>query len=186
MSFIPRIVHSCDQLNLEPREHRFEGPPPRARPSDRLEPFLALGEVPDEFAHETRRRGVSFELAAVVVVERSLLDDDFRSRDLASLLTAIDDAANSVRAVSPISEAQRAYLRALRATPPSTVRSLRPAVIALPMRIIGRVGSTTLRRHLRADLLDSAFAWECAAMTAGQTMTEWAAFAAMGLLSSRR
>lgn len=186
MNFNPRIVRPSDRADAQPDEVRFEGPPPRARPSDRLEPWHASGEARDELARAARARGVAVEIAAIVVVERSLLDEEFGRRGLASLVPELDAAARAAKIQAALSEPQRAYLHALCSHRMANASAAMPALVALPMRLTERVAATTLDGHLRCELLDSALTWERAAVTRGQTMTEWAGFAALDVLSSRR
>lgn len=122
----------------------------------------------------------------IVVVERALLDEEFARRGLASLMPALDDAARAARVEVPLAEPQRAYLRALSSGRKHAAPDATSTFVALPMRLTDRVASATLDACLRTELLDSALAWERAAVAAGKTMSEWAAYAALGAVASRR
>ncbi|MGD0713483.1 MAG: hypothetical protein ABSB24_04780 [Gaiellaceae bacterium] len=137
-------------------------------------------------AHAARERCVAFETAAVVVVERSLLDDEFARRGLAPLMPVLDEAARAAKVEVALAEPQRAYLRALYPSRNGATSNTMPALVVLPMRLTDRVASATLEACLRAQLLDSALGWERAAVAAGLTMSEWATWAALDAVASRR
>lgn len=175
-----------DRIDEDPDEPRFDRPVPRARPSDRLEPWPSSAAALKALARAARERCVAFETAAVVVVERSLLDDEFARRGLAPLTPVLDEAARAAKVEVALAEPQRAYLRTLCSSRAGTVSNTMPALVLLPMRLTDRVASATLDACLRAELLDSALAWERAAVAAGLTMSEWAAWAALDSVASRR
>jgi hypothetical protein len=184
---MPRLhVVQADRIDGDPDEPRFDRPPPRARPSDRLEPWPSSAAARKALAHAAREQCVAFETAAVVVVERSLLDDEFARRGLAPLTPVLDEAARAAKVEVALAEPQRAYLRALYPSRNSAAPNTMPAPVVLPMRLTDRVASATLEACLRAELLDSALAWERAAVAAGLTMSEWAAWAALDAVASRR
>jgi hypothetical protein len=183
MSFQPRLVSSNDS-NTPPRSEdraRFDGPPPRARPGDRLEPWPASVTARAPLAEAATREGINPDLAAILIVERTLLDEDFTRRGLDGLVPALDTRARSTVVEVVLSEAQRAYLRAICKQRIVQLQDGTRHLLAIPMRLTERITADTLDEHLRCELLPSAILWERAAVATGRTMSEWAAFAAHDL-----
>jgi len=152
----------------------FDAPAPTARPSERCEPW----PVDDQgrlrsLAAAAAERGVSLELAAIVVVERSLLADDLAARGHEEMAVRLDAEAARASVTIELSEQLSAYLCALSGHNRDGSRSL-PRLIALPMRLTERLGTEGGAARLEAPLLESALRWERAAVLEGRTMSEWA------------
>src|SRR5260221_11821273 len=102
-------VVQADRIDGDPDEPRVDRPLPRARPSARLEPWPSSAPARKALAHAARERCVAFETAAVVVVERSLLDNELARRGLAPLTPVLDEAARAAKVEFALAEPQRAY-----------------------------------------------------------------------------
>jgi hypothetical protein len=125
-------------------------------------PFvLAAREVP-----------IAFELAAVVTVERCLLENDLLLLARSGAAAALDAAGAGAAVSSELSEPSSAYLAALDGTGGGAVQT--PAMLTLPMRLGDRIGARNVVELLDPRLLHSAIAWERAAVLSGRTMSEWA------------
>jgi hypothetical protein len=185
MSFTPRVISPTTDPSERVEEPRYEGTTPKARPSDRLEPWKASEGSRSALARAAQAEGVAFELAAVVVVERSIVDQEFTTAGLDALLDDLDLEAEQTKVEMALSEPQHAYLRTLCA-PRAEAWSRAPALVAIPMRLTDRMRSDILDEHLRPDLLRSALVWERAAVATGRSMSEWAALAALELVANRR
>lgn len=174
-------LHLVTEHDVEtyPEDEWFDGPPPRTRPSDRLEPWPSSPDALDALARAARERQIPFATAAAVIVERSLLDTELHRRGLSSLIPALDQRARAAQVTLALTEPQRAYLRAISTSRFGAAVDETPALVALPMRLSDRVAVATLDECLRPELLDSALIWEQAAAASGQSMSEWAAFAAL-------
>lgn len=144
----------------------------RARPADRCEPWTPhrTSEV-GPIAVAAAAAGLDTNLAAVLIVERRLIEVEFglARRDLD--LPRLDDAAAAAQVEMELSAASADYLRALR--PRVGASSPAPASFRLPMRLGDRILRVGLERLLRPQVLESAVSWERASMLAGQTMSEW-------------
>jgi hypothetical protein len=175
-SFVPRIVHGTEIVS---RDRRFDAPLPHTRPGDRVDPWPVRDEAAlRPLAAAARSRCLPTETSAVLVIERALLDDDDLLMRAAGTPTALDAAAAAARVTIALSEPQSAYLATLRGACTGRDSSL-PRLIPIPMRLTERIGDGGVERLLRAELLDSALAWEQAAVLAGRTMAEWAMRAAL-------
>lgn len=173
------LVSSADCSDPLLETARFDGPPPRTRPSDRLEPWPCSSEALQALGQAAHAKRIPFATAAVVVVERTLLDIEFRTRGMAEMLSLLDERARAEQVILALAEPQRAYLRAISSPHPTAATT--PTLIALPMRLRDRVAVATLEACLRPELLDFALTWERAAIATGRSMSEWAAFAALEL-----
>ncbi len=186
MSFHPRIIRSSDAETQEgEHESHFDGPPPRARPSDRLEPWRTGADARAALAQAAADERVDVDLAATLVVERALLEADLREHSLGSLATALDACARATTVEVALSEGQRAYLRVL-CEPRRRTAATQGRLLAIPMRLTERISAETLDEHVRPDLLSSALLWERAAVARGRTMSEWAMLTALELLATNR
>jgi hypothetical protein len=141
--------------------------------------MLPSAEQAELLALAATEERVDFSLAAVVVVERMLIEEDLRLAGHGPALTILDGAASATRVMVELSEPTSAYLRALEGGSAAASR-VRDSV-RLPMRLTERVGARTLERLLDARMLRSALAWERAAVLSGRTMSEWAALAIAAL-----
>jgi hypothetical protein len=171
-----------ERTGSEPLERRrFDGPPPLARPSDRLEPWLLeTGSPLVAFADAAFQRGLPFQTAVTVMLERQLIAEVLASRGLARLLPDLDRTARAATVECELSDGLAAYLRALSSRSRDLERTP-PHIVAIPMRLGERLGEgDAIVARLEPRLLESALAWERAAALRGLTMTEWAALAALG------
>ena len=162
----------------------FDGPLPESRPSDRLEPWIIGVQTAADFAAAAIELGVPFQLAAIVVVERTLAEADLEACGAAGVIRHLDATAQASAVALELSEPQSAYLRALsrplseRLVGSSRESRLRRSV-ALPMRLTERIGAADIDQLLKSDAIASALAWERAAVLEGRTMSEWAALRAL-------
>jgi hypothetical protein len=162
-------------------EHGFEAPTPRARPADRCEPWpVEDGPQLRALAAAAASCGISTQLAAVLVVERVLLEGELAAYGRDELTGLLDAAAGRARVAIELSEPLSAYFAALSPRRQGEEGSL-PQVLALPMRLTERIGVRGGCLRLEAALLASALAWERAAVLEGRTMSEWAFVMALGL-----
>lgn len=163
-------------------ERGFEAPPPTARPADRCERW-AIEEAPGlrALAGAAARDGVSFGLAAVLVVERRLLAVELAMHGLdAELGRRLDVEASRAKVKVELSDSLSAYLAALSGHGRDSAGST-PRSVALPMRLTERILARQTRPEFDAALLPSALMWERAAVLEGRTMSEWAALKALEL-----
>jgi hypothetical protein len=175
-TFVPRLVYGTEIVS---RDRRFDAPLPRTRPADRVDPWPVRDNAAlRPLVAAARARRLPIETSAVLVIERALLEDDDLLMRPAGTPTALDAAAAAAHVTIALSEPQRAYLATLRGACTSHDSSL-PRLIRIPMRLTDRIGDGGVERLLRADLVDSALAWEQAAVLAGRTMAEWAMCAAL-------
>jgi hypothetical protein len=144
---------------------RFDGPPPLARPSDRLEPWLLeSGPSLIAFADAAYQLGVPFQTAVSVVLERQLLGEALARNGMATVVADLDAQAQVSTVECELSDGLAAYVR----------------VLSPRSRDFERLGgSDSIVARLDSRLLDSALAWERAAALRGLTMTEWAGLAAL-------
>ena len=150
----------------------WDAPPPLARPADRCEPWPLDEPAARSLARAAAELGIAFELAAVITVERSLLEDDIRTLHLDDPAATLEAKARAAVVTGELSEPLSAYLGSLDRS--ARGRAYPSNVLVLPMRLSERIGSCGPAFHLEASLLPSAIAWERASVLAGRTMTEWA------------
>lgn len=172
------------------------------RAGDRHEPWtLPAGDALHALADAAAAAGVEFELAVRLCVERALVREDLRAAgaDLARL----DALAAAADVAAPVNAADCAYLRRLtRRDPAPQRRELGDAVIVgLPARLSARLltalpalageapggAAAEALDDLLADAnadVESALAWEIAAVLDGRTISEWAPLAALRALAA--
>lgn len=175
------LVSAAPEIDAGPFERgRFDGPPPLARPSDRLEPWLLeSGPSVIAFANAAYQRGVPFQTAVSVVLERQLLGEVLGRNGIATVVAILDAQAQVATVECELSDGLAAYVRVLSPRSRDFERAS-PRIVALPMRLSERLdGSDSIVPRLDSRLLDSALAWERAAALRGLTMTEWAGLAAL-------
>jgi hypothetical protein len=153
----------------------WDAPPPLARPADRCDPWPVDPAAVEPLAGAARRRGIAFELAAVVTVERALIGQDLDVLGLADRTPFLDADAASAAVTRELSEPASAYLAALDRS--GQVHVCTGGIVALPTRLRERIASHSPAMLLEAELLEYAIAWERAALLAGRTMSEWALLA---------
>lgn len=143
------------------------------RPTDALEPWR-VEAVPgvQRLADAAAKRGVAFDTAAAVVVERSLV---VRELGLEPIVTDLDRRAAAARPRRSLCAASAAYLRELgNAAAPQVQHGGAIVVLSLPARLNDRIATpSALSGLLDPGGLGSALSWERAAVTAGSTLTEW-------------
>jgi hypothetical protein len=163
------------------RDPGFDAPAPKARPSDRCEPWPTDDDDRlTSLAGAAAELGVSLDLAVIVVVERSLVADDLVDRARDEIVERLDAEAAKAFVAIELSEPLSAYLCALTSYDRAAARLL-PRLIALPMRLTERIGAQGPTARLDAALLKSALSWERAAVLQGRTMSEWATLKALEL-----
>jgi len=157
-----------------------DGPPPLARPSDRLEPWLLETSPPlIAFADAAFQRGLPFQTAAGVALERHLIGEALSRIGLARLVDDLDAKAQVATVECELSDGLAAYVRVLSSRGRDLERTP-PRIVALPMRLSERLGAgDSIAEGFEPQLLNSALAWERAAALRGLTMTEWAGLAAL-------
>lgn len=143
-----------------------------ARPADRTETWTPEPPSGKELAQAAARVGVDPNLAAVLVVERALIEAEHGERCEVIDVPRLDSVAAVAQVNFELSGLSADYLRALgrpagTPTPPLVT-------IRLPMRLRERVLRFGIDPLLRTEVLSSALGWERAAVLAGLTMTEWA------------
>jgi len=152
----------------------WDAPAPLARPADRCEPWPLDPRRATGFLQGARAAGLAVELAAVIAVERLLLEEDLHQLGLGKASTVLDALAGQARVRRELSEPASAYLASLECDRRASSRT--PAMLALPARLRERIGAREAAELLDARMLASAIAWERAAVLSGRTMSEWALF----------
>jgi hypothetical protein len=155
--------------------------PPLTRPGDRLEGWPATRAVVLRMHAAAERSSVASPTAFAIVVERALIERDLEQRGLAQRAGDLDAIAVRATVKTPISDGLSEYLRVLydhRAEVGAP-----PPLVPIPMRLTERISAAVLDELLNPDLFPSALRWERAAAVSGLTMTEWAAFALLDLVS---
>lgn len=145
----------------------------RARPSDRCEPWTAQDESLVDLHAAAVSARINSNLAAILVVERSLLESELRNIAPPQATILLDTQATDAQVEMELTAASADYLRTLACS--ATVISASPdGVLKLPMRLSDRILRFGLSQLIQPELLESAISWERAAVLSGQTMTEWA------------
>jgi hypothetical protein len=180
MSFVGRslslVTPSTSDEALALERPAFDAPPPRARPSERFEPWPIAEETARPLAEAAARRGLLPETAGPILIERALLEEDFAARRLGGMTVRLDELAARAEVEIELSEAQSAYLRALsRGSAKQAVAH--PRLLPVPMRLTERLGEEGIAKRLAPGPLGAALLWERAAVLSGRTMSEWATLA---------
>lgn len=176
-----RVVDGEGREAVGEFDRGFEAPLPTTRPADRCEPW-SIEEGPELRALAAAASGgVSFGLAAVLVVERRLLAVELATHGLdAELARRLDADAACAKVTVELSASLSAYLAALSGQDRDPAGST-PRFLALPMRLTERILALQVRPQFDAALLPSAVIWERAAVLEGRTMSEWAALKVLEL-----
>lgn len=153
----------------------FDAPPPRARPSERFEPWPLAEETARPLAEAAASHGLPPETAGPLLIERALLVEDFAALGLGARTARLDELAARAGVEIELSEAQSAYLRVLARG--SAKAAACPRLLPVPMRLIERIGKEGLAKRLDPAPLGVALLWERSAILSGRTMSEWAALA---------
>jgi hypothetical protein len=173
---------SCTEAGLQlvatpeppplPRVDSLVRPAPR-RPGDRHE----LVDLPDEVAEglerEAASKGLSLDVATALHVESSWLLAQLGALSERQAVEHLDRVAEAGRVTRRLTAAEADYLRLLCAS------RCRPAFrsgprVALPIRLLGRLGPELSLFPHGDRWLARAVRWEIAAVLARLTMTEWA------------
>lgn len=155
--------------------------PPLTRPGDRLEGWPATRAAVQRMRAAAERSSVATTTAFAIVVERALIQRDLEQRGLAQRAPELDAIAARMTVNTPISDGLSEYLRVL--YDHRAKESAPPPLVPIPMRLTERISAAVLDELLDPDLFPSALRWERAAAVSGLTMTEWAAFALLDLVS---
>lgn len=150
----------------------WDAPAPLARPAERCEPWSLDRTRATAFLRAAREGAIALELAAVVTVERCLLEEDLDALGRSHRTGALDAAAAGAAVSCELSEHASAYLATLNGN--GARASQAPEMLALPMRLRERIGSRAVTELLDPRLLASGISWERAAVLSGRTMSEWA------------
>jgi hypothetical protein len=145
-----------------------------------MEPWLVPDETVRPLAEAAARQRLRTETSVPLLVERALLLEDFAARGLSARAARLDDVASTAEVEIELSEPQSAYMRVLSIGNAGRVGG-HPRILPVPMRLIERLGERGLADRLDPSPLRAAVVWECAAVLSGRTMSEWAAFAMLGL-----
>lgn len=124
-----------------------------------------------------RRCGLEAETGIAVTVERMHITRELRGAGAEHLVEFLDDKSREIHTERSLWSAQGAYLQHLLGLNPvgSTGQPLQSTRVALPVRLIDRLGSTALEFVDTPEAeLALAIAWEVASVVASETMTEWA------------
>lgn len=164
----------AEALDLE--RPAFDVPPPRARPSERFEPWPLAEETARLLAEAAARHGLPPETAGPLLIERALLEEDFAARGLGAMTARLDEVAARAEVEIELSEAQSAYLQVL-SRGRAELAVAYPRLLPVPMRLIERLGEEGVVKRLDPAPLGDALLWERAAVLSGRTMSEWAVLA---------
>ena len=124
-------------------------------------------------AQAANSAGLDTNLAVVLIVERALIEAEYKLRTRNLSVERLDARAECAQVTMELTPATADYLRAL--NPRIANASPTPATFRLPMRLsdrILRLGG--IRCLLKSEVLRSGTSWERAAVLSGQTMSEWA------------
>jgi hypothetical protein len=144
-----------------------------ARPSDRCEPWTPTdASLVADIRAVAGSTSIDANLAAVLIVERSLLNLELQSLSLPRVTSRLDAQAKEALVEMELTAASADYLRAL--TCSATATGAPAGALKLPMRLSDRILRFGLDQLVRPNLLKSAISWERASVLSGQTMSEWA------------
>jgi hypothetical protein len=155
------------------------------RAGERHEPWtIAFDEGLAQLAEEARRLRVEVGVAVRLVVECQLVLSELARRARVEL-AALDASAAGAEIAGELEGAASAYIRRLlRPDAREDVELTDPLIVALPMRLSTRLLAADLPELMRAEHLARARAWEIAALAEGMTMSEWAAWTALGAVAT--
>lgn len=138
------------------------------RPGEFHEGLPLPADLEGDLACRAAQVGVTVDVAASVLLEAALLVADLDGAPSDDLGPVGESCAGEA-----LPQAAASYLRSL-----TVGRRARPtrsqAVVAVPVRLVARLRGIEVGWALRAVDLETALAWEIAAMRAARTMTEWA------------
>lgn len=154
-------------------------PPLTRRPGDRLESWRFDEGALTGLRRAARARGMSDDTAVTLVIERRLVLAEFVEAGLGRLEDALDRRASEAKPQMELWAAHNDYLQYLLCSEKDEWESRIPLGtlrVALPTRLVDRIA----HRELIADgadedqELESAVAWEIAALRSGELLGEWA------------
>jgi hypothetical protein len=154
---LPPLPSAEDLLNAEiPR-----------RPGELHEALVLSTQAAKRIAERAAKAGLAVDVAASLVLEAGLL-----SVRLPQTQQLKDEGPGSARLAQP--EASARYLRSLTVGCRPGQISMRPSRnVAIPVRLVPRLGAVDVEQLIDVVTLEQAIAWEVAALQAGQTMSEW-------------
>ncbi|MDW5597224.1 hypothetical protein VSS74_22950 [Conexibacter stalactiti] len=154
------------------------------RAGDRHEPWtLPVGGALAAVADAAATAGVEFELAVRLCAEAALVRDDLRA--VGAGVGALDALAGAAVVATRVDASDCAYLRRLTRRGAQERRTLGDAVIVgLPARLSARLLAVDVDDLLANADVESALAWEIAAVLDGRTISEWAPLAALRALAT--
>jgi hypothetical protein len=129
------------------------------------------------FLAEAALRGLSSEDAVRLALERNAALEDLRALglDQGAILHILHHAAANVRPLTALSPGEASYARSLSlAAPNETYDRDEPVEIALPERLLTRIGGVAAPAALDQRVVAEMIAWELAATFTGRTIGEWA------------
>jgi hypothetical protein len=148
------------------------------RPGDHLELHsFGSSEALAAIRSAAHRRPLDSETALALVIERCLVATEIEASAGLSVLEALDERGAGSRTHLGLWSAHSSYLHHLlgHCPAPPSKRPLQSPRVALPVRLIDRLGDWDLDLRGNPDLdLATAVDWEIAALLAGETMSEWA------------
>ena len=141
------------------------------RPGELHEALALPHYTAKDLVERAARSGLTVDVAASLALEAGHL------RMRLPQLQQLRPCGGEISTALP--EASARYLRSLtmgrrRHSAPARV----PSTVAIPIRLIPRLGATDIEELIDLVPLEQAIAWEIAAVSTGQTMSEWA----LGLL----
>jgi hypothetical protein len=137
------------------------------RPGELHEALPLPGDAAMRIATRAAQAGVAVDIAASLSLEAGLLD--LRLPRLRTL-----DGRRVPPPGLPLPQASARYLRSLSVgRRPSRAPASPPHSVAIPVRLVARLGGADVEQLIDLVALEQAIAWEIAAIRAGQTMSEW-------------
>jgi hypothetical protein len=123
-------------------------------------------EAAKRIAERAADAGLAVDVAASLALEAGLLSVRLPQ------LPQLSNDSEPGRLAQP--EASARYLRSLTMGRRSSQISTRPSRnVAIPVRLVSRLGAVDVEQLIDVVALERAVAWEVAALRSGQTMSEW-------------
>lgn len=168
---------AADPLPALPTAAELLGPRDIRRPGDLHEALPLSASAAAQLSNRAADAGVSVDVAATVLLEAALVLTDL-DQSQTGLLPTTADSEQVVRL--RLTAAEASYLRALTLGRQVETRRLVPETVAIPVRLVARVGQLDIDRSLNAVALEVALVWEIQAVAQGRTIGEWALVCAFG------
>lgn len=148
------------------------------RPGDHLELHsFDSGEALVPIRLAARRRGLDSETVLALVIERGLTVAEIEASAGPAMVEALDRQSTASRVHVNLWSAHSSYLQHLlgHRPVPASARPLHSPRVALPIRLLDRLGNEDLDLQTDPDhQLVAALEWEVAALLASETISEWA------------